>query len=190
MKRCFRCQQEKEESEFYRSCAYCKKCDSEYRRKKRIEHKDRRRDQRMALWREKFSRNCANCGISFVGKGRTRKHCSTKCKLLENVIKKRNGCWEWKGDLHPNGYGYTTNHETGKRSHVHRTSYAIFKGEIPKGLYVCHACDNPRCINPEHLWIGTAKENMADAKRKNRLSCGRTHYEILKKRKGDVNVPL
>jgi len=48
-------------------------------------------------------------------------------------------------------------------------SYRIFKGDIPKGLYVCHACDNPRCINPDHLWVGTAKENMQDAKRKGRL---------------------
>lgn len=170
MKRCFKCQTEKEETEFYNSCAYCKPCDLEYRNKKRLEHKDRRREQRMKIWRETKSRECKYCRSKFVGKGRKKEHCSTKCKLLENIIRKKKGCWEWKGDLHPNGYGYTTNYETRKRSHVHRLSYQIFKGEIPFGLYVCHHCDNPRCINPDHLWVGTAKENMQDAARKGRLA--------------------
>src|SRR5665213_1364967 len=128
MKTCFKCKTQKEESEFYRCCAYCKLCDIEYRKQKRVEHKEKRRDQRMKIWRERFSRICKNCGNKFVGKGRVKDHCSTKCKILENVTKKRNGCWDWKGELHPNGYGYTTNNETGKRSHVHRVSYIIFKG--------------------------------------------------------------
>lgn len=84
-------------------------------------------------------------------------------------VDKKNGCWNWKGDLQPNGYGITTCHETYKRSQAHRISYKVFKGEIPKGMYVCHHCDNPKCINPDHLWVGTAKENMQDAKKKGRL---------------------
>ncbi len=169
MKTCFKCKKEKEQNDFYNSCSYCKPCDLEYRKEKRKEHKERRRIQRMKIWRDNFSRICKKCGAKFVGKGRKREYCSTQCKLQHFIIKKNNGCWEWRGPLHPNGYGYTTYYETGKRFHVHRISYLLFKGEIPKGLYVCHHCDNPRCCNPEHLWTGTAKENMQDAKRKGRL---------------------
>lgn len=169
MKECYRCKEIKEDSEFWKTCAYCKGCDNEYRREWRNKKIQEYKDRRSELWKRKFCRRCVKCGVEFVGKGRKREYCTTSCKLKGNIIKKRNGCWEWKGDLHPNGYGYTTNYETNKREHVHRISFRIFKGEIPKGLYVCHHCDNRKCINPEHLFVGTAKDNMQDAKRKGRL---------------------
>ena len=168
MRKCFKCQQEKDESEFYTGCAYCKPCDNEYRRKYHESNAERIRDRKMQVWRKKHSRSCKECGATFIGKGVKREFCSTLCKLLGSVTKK-NGCWEWAGDIHPNGYAYTTMYETNKKEHVHRISYRIFKGEIPEGLYVCHKCDNRKCISPDHLFVGTAKDNMQDAKSKGRL---------------------
>jgi len=122
----------------------------------------------MRIWRDKKGRVCKECGSSFVGKGRKRNYCSTKCKLF-GEIQKKNGCWEWQGLLNPSGYGETTCHENNKKEHAHRVSYRIFKGEIPEEIYVCHKCDNRKCINPDHLFLGTAKDNMQDAKNKGRL---------------------
>lgn len=169
MRYCFRCAKEKPLDHFWKTCAYCKECDNEYRRIWREKNLNEYKDRRNELWKRKNSRKCKRCGIDFIGKGRKREFCTTSCKLKGNIIKKKNGCWEWKGELHPNGYGYTTNHENNKREHVHRMSFRIFKGEIPEKLYVCHHCDNKKCINPEHLFVGTAKENMQDAKNKGRL---------------------
>ena len=169
MRKCFKCQRTLSAQEFWPKCAYCIDCDKAYRRIWRKENKERYAKIRKQKWLQTFGRKCKKCGAFFVGKGLVREYCSTKCKLLGNVTKKRNGCWTWKGPLHPAGYAYTTIYETNKKMHAHRASFLIFKGEIPNGLYVCHKCDNPSCINPDHLWAGTAKENMQDAKSKGRL---------------------
>lgn len=170
MRNCFRCKVDKDEKDFWNGCSYCIQCDKEYRKIWREKNKKEYAERRKILWLRRKFRECKKCGERFVGKGMQREFCSTKCKLLGTIKKlKISKCWEWQGDLHPNGYAYTTKYENRKKSHVHRISYEIFKGEIPKGLYVCHSCDNRKCINPQHLWIGTAKENMQDAKNKGRL---------------------
>lgn len=78
----------------------------------------------------------------------------------KSVINKETNCWEWNGGVDSWGYGqFFKNKKTHK---AHRSMYKEFHGEIPKGMFVCHTCDNPRCINPEHLWLGTPKQNAND----------------------------
>jgi hypothetical protein len=90
--------------------------------------------------------------------------------LKERLLKKKKikkSCWEWQGFIMPNGYGRMS--FKGKDQYVHRLSFAAFIGEIPKGKIICHSCDNRKCINPKHLWIGTFKENTQDACTKGKM---------------------
>ena len=84
------------------------------------------------------------------------------------LLNKENGCWEWSGSRFPSGYGQIKLTKQRKQEYAHRVSYEIHKGVIPKGMNVLHRCDNPCCVNPDHLWIGTDKENQQDMKAKGR----------------------
>jgi hypothetical protein len=90
---------------------------------------------------------------------------------LENKYKiTEGGCWEWTS--YKNACGYGTLRIDGRSQLAHRASYEQFIGHIPEGLNVNHKCDNPACINPEHLWIGTQLENIADMVTKGRQVSG------------------
>lgn len=76
-------------------------------------------------------------------------------------------CWVWTAACDRYGYGQFA--VAGRRLGAHRVSYVLHFGEIPAGLWVLHRCDNPRCVNPGHLFLGTAKDNTRDAMQKGRL---------------------
>jgi len=96
-------------------------------------------------------------------------------------------CWVWKGKKDKNGYGQFYMNLDKKEISVrpHRFSYMIFKGEIPDGLLICHSCDNPACVNPQHLFLGTQKINIQDALKKERMNGPKGTKQWLAKFKDD-----
>ena len=90
-----------------------------------------------------------------------------KDRIRERVAIDERGCWLWLGQLFKDGYGQIAiGRDSPKRAH--RISYAEFCGPIPAGMWVLHKCDTPACVNPEHLFLGTAKDNTQDMLAKGR----------------------
>lgn len=129
---------------------------------------------------------CPVCQKQFSLYDSRKKYCSKSCyyktktkrkdipyqfELMKKHMEKRtekkdNGCWEWIGHILKGGYGQT--HFCGKMMRAHRASWLIHNGEIPKEMIVCHSCDNKKCINPSHLFIGTHLDNNKDMMKKGR----------------------
>lgn len=102
--------------------------------------------------------------------GRT--HASLADRFWRKVVKKSDDdCWEWSGTILGNGYGQIrSGGKEGKKILAHRLSYELNKCEIPDGLVVMHTCDNRKCVNPNHLGLGTYKDNTQDCWQKGRGS--------------------
>lgn len=97
-------------------------------------------------------------------------------------VDKTDGCWLWTACKHARGYGYFF--DGSKQVQAHRFAWRISYGDIPAGLCVCHSCDTPSCVRPDHLWLGTTQANTADRDAKGRTASAdrhvsQTHPEVL-----------
>jgi hypothetical protein len=121
---------------------------------------------------------CKTCGKDFLAiasdvKRRGAKYCSYQCSCVKEPIEDRlwrrvdksGDCWVWTGGRYRKGYG-----KFDALQYAHRVSWEIHNGPIPKGLYVLHKCDNPPCVRPDHLFLGTLADNNADMLTKGRYN--------------------
>jgi hypothetical protein len=110
---------------------------------------------------------CYRCAA--LGRHETAEH-----RFWSYVNKTDGGCWEWTGCTDSKGYGQVGIKKNGRwvNTGAHRIAWKLCHGRIPKGTYVCHRCDNPRCVNPGHLFLGDAKINAEDMVSKGRSTRG------------------
>lgn len=115
---------------------------------------------------------------AFIKDGMTREEL-----FWSRLVRTEYGCWEWPGRRTKAGYGGVSYYK--RMMGAHRLAWMLTNGPIPKGMCVCHTCDNPPCCNPDHLWLGTYKENVADCIRKGRRipQAKRAHGEMYRQAK-------
>lgn len=102
--------------------------------------------------------------------GRFRTDRDWEKSIMSRVKKQDDGCWRWTGFINNKGYGMCC--FRGRSRAAHRAVYEMLVGPVPDGLDCCHTCDNPKCVNPSHIFIGTRTDNMRDAARKGRTARG------------------
>ena len=100
----------------------------------------------------------------------------TIAERVEAKTRRTDGCWEWTAAR--NALGYGTISVKRRSTLAHRVAWELTHGPVPDGLCVCHTCDNPGCVRPDHLWLGTREENNHDRSAKGRThNFGKTHCE-------------
>lgn len=119
---------------------------------------------------------CKKCGGKFTW-ARAKFYCSPRCRFLSiaDPFFGKDDCWTWpKSFMQANGYGQfgIWDSRSCKRKIVsaHKYSYMVFRGPVPDGMLVCHHCDNPKCFNPSHLFLGSTKDNHNDMVSKGRAA--------------------
>lgn len=119
----------------------------------------------------KRERRCMRCDEVYLGSN-GKGYCSRRCYFLANA-EQGEGCWIWKGYKRPGGYGeaYFGTKPNRERVLAHRLAWAVEFGD-PGEMIVCHHCDNPSCVNPRHLFLGTIQDNMDDRNVKGRQARG------------------
>ena len=123
---------------------------------------------------------CSVCGSPAVGRGYCKNHYRAFMKHGDSTHRENlrgvpfdgryhpdpdTGCWLWVGGVNSDGYGTWSAHGETK---AHRGSWVMHNGGIPEGMHVLHKCDRPNCVNPDHLFLGTHQDNMADLRKKGR----------------------
>ena len=123
-----------------------------------------------------ITKSCAQCGVAFSASCGAEKFCSDRCKFHSSYTVLPNGCHEWNNAKDKDGYGYIKEKGTRRTRKAHRFSYELENGPIPENAMVCHSCDNPPCVNKDHLFLGGAQTNKDDSVVKARHVHGRGVY--------------
>lgn len=134
-------------------------------------------------------RVCDWCRKEFKAVKGTQRFCRDECKFWPKVDRSGgpDACWQWTSCLNDSGYGYFWSPNKHYTS-AHRFSYTLACGPIGAGLFIMHSCDNPKCVNPQHLRPGTAADNVRDRDAKERQARGKDRTKFLNRTNGERNA--